>query len=111
MAKALKAGDAVTVAKNYRFKKNSDEFKRLLQSGSGSSIEPNTVVEIQMDDLPGELQAQIQKLVQAKLALGPQTTARKPGRPPKQVENIATESTQPDGEAPRRPGRPKGSGK
>ena len=131
MAKALKAGDAVTVAKNYRFKKNSDEFKRglkslkpgdvgrvidtaqgrsvkvefkgqegviasqrlqrledqapkrgrpkkaiqgqqsggkaglgsldnshfitnvanrLLQSGSGSNIEPNTVVEIQMDD-------------------------------------------------------------
>ena len=32
MAKALKAGDAVTVAKNYRFKKNSDEFKRGLKS-------------------------------------------------------------------------------
>ncbi len=193
MAKALKPGDAVTVARNYRFKATSDEFQRglkslkpgdvgrvldtakgrsvkvefkgheaviasqrlermgeparkpgrpkkaiqgkqpggkdglgsldnshfitnvanrLLQSGSGSSIEPNTVVEIQMDDLPKELQAQIQKLVQAKLALGPQTTARKPGRPPKQVENsVAAESTQAGGEAPRRPGRPKGSGK
>src|SRR5262249_43389626 len=86
---------------------------RLLQSGSGSSIEPNTVIEIQMDDLPKALQAQIERLVQAKLALGPQGgSGRRLGRPPKHAESsAASEVPKPDGEGSRGPGRPKGSGK